>query len=511
METLLSSYNRYLAGTEPGRIILTTVDSRLRPCSHTFLELNGCISKAAACLQSMGCCKGDRVLICINSALQVRAFFWGALMLGAVPCVLFPGLGTGGLSARLQAAEACFLVTDLDPAKLSAAVFSEGSLKKVMLTGKEASDPLFCAYHEEEWNGIAECADVHPEDPAFMVFTSGTTGRPKPVIHCHGIADAIVRSMWDVLHADADDVFWCTAHPAWITGTVYGLIGPVLCGIHSIDYEGSFHAKRWMPILQDRKVTLWYTAPTALRGLMREEPDFFARFDFSALKQVYSIGEPLPVSVFDWGKAVFHQPIYDTWFQTETGTIRIANQPGREMIPGWMGRPVDDTVILSPERGETGPLTLRSGFSSMFREYYGMPDETAERVSGEEFMTGDIVSMNAEGFIHYESRSDDVINTSGHLVGPLEVEQTLTANSAVAAAAVVSEPDDLLYEQPAAFLVLEKSCDWSRELEIALRVAVNTGVSVYAVPKHFYIVEDLPRTMSGKIDRAALRARLRSA
>ncbi len=511
METLLSSYRQQAAETDPGRILLTTVDSRLQSVSYTFRELDELSSKAAECLRSLDCRRGDRVLISAGSSLQIRIFFWGALKLGAVPCVLFPGLGTGGLSVRLRAADACFLVTDADPLKLSGAVCLPDSLKRIILLGKPSEDPLFFVWHAEDWSGIRESENADPDDPAFIVFTSGTTGTPKPVVHRHGIAEAVIRSMRDILHADPSDTYWCTAHPAWITGTVYGLIGPALCGIHSIQYDGSFHAKRWMPILQDRKVTLWYTAPTALRGLMREETSFFEQFDLSALKQIYSIGEPLPVKVFEWGRAVFHQPVYDTWFQTETGTIRIANGPGRPLIPGWMGKPVDDTVLLSPRPGENGPLILKAGFSSMFRGYHGMPEETSERISGENFMTGDLVRMDSEGMIYYEGRTDDVINTSGHLVSPLEVEQTLTANPAVAAAAVVSEPDELIYEQPAAFLVLEKGFEWSRELESALRVAVNTGVSVYAVPKHYYIVEELPHTMSGKIDRASLRARLRSA
>ena len=308
--------------------------------------------------------------------------------------------------------------------------------------------------------------------------------------------------MRDILHALPDDLYWCTAHPAWITGTVYGILGPMLCGIPSLQYEGSFHAKRWMPILQEKKVSLWYTAPTALRGLMREDQRFFEDFDFSSLKQIYSIGEPLSEKVYEWGLQTFHQPIYDTWFQTECGTIRIANQPGKPLRPGWMGQPVDDTTANLKENGR---LFLASGFSSMFKGYYGMPEAAAQKVSGGLYDTGDLTEMDENGLLRFAGRADDVINTSGHLVGPLEVEQVLAENPAVAEAAVIGVPDELLYEAPAAFLVLAEGMEWSRQLESALKVAVNNGVSPYAVPKHFTIVDELPQTVNGKINRKAVR------
>jgi acetyl-CoA synthetase len=312
--------------------------------------------------------------------------------------------------------------------------------------------------------------------------------------------------MKDIIHASADDVYWCTAHSAWITGTVYGILGPVLCGIPSLQYDGNFHAKRWMPILQDQRVTLWYTAPTALRGLMREEDDFFKNYDFSSIKQIYSIGEPLSEREFLWGEKIFGRPVYDTWFQTECGTIRIANQPGLPIRPGWMGRPVDDTEIcLDGSLQDHGRLRLKSGFDSMFKGYYGMPEAGSEKVADGIYDTGDLVSRDEEGLLHFEGRADDVINTSGHLVGPLEVEQVLNSHPAVASAAVTGVPDDLLYEAPAAFLVLEEGVEWDRRLETALKVAVNNGVSPYAVPKYFRVVDSLPQTQSGKINRAELK------
>lgn len=500
--TILSVYKKQLESTVSGETMLTVIDSRQQAAFYDMITLDEMSSRTAACLRSFGCKKGDRVLISAKSTISLWSFFWGALKLGAVPCVLFPGLGPGGLAVRLQAADTCFFITDTDPSKLTGKVEFPKTLKKIILIDKLSDDPLYACWNESEWPPLPEVTTVTPEDDAFIVFTSGTTGTPKPVLHRHGIADAVIRSMKDLLHASADDMYWCTAHPAWITGTVYGILGPMLCGIPSLQYEGSFHAKRWMPILQDRKVTLWYTAPTALRGLMREEQTFFEGFDFSALKQIYSIGEPLSEKVYEWGAQTFRQPIYDTWFQTECGTIRIANRPGEPLRPGWMGRPVDDTKVNLKENGR---LFLASGFSSMFKCYYGMPEATALKVSDGLYDTGDLASMDKDGLLHFEGRADDVINTSGHLVGPLEVEQVLTADPAVTAAAVAGVPDELLYEAPAAFLVLAEGTEWNRQLETALKVAVNNSVSPYAVPKHFYLIDELPLTESGKINRKALK------
>ena len=534
--TILDIYQAQLEKKTIRKNLLTIVGSRLDSVSYDLNALDDKSSRAAACLQTHGCEKGDRVLISTRETLLIWSFFWGALKLGAVPCVLFPGLGNGGLEVRLKAAEACFFVTDIHPSKLINDIKYPDRLKRIIIADNKLSPvptegfeivpehlrlhfssgpedkSLFALYKEEKYQPIYHTDAVMPDDDAFIVFTSGTTGTPKPVVHRHGIADAIVSSMKNVLHAVPEDVYWCTAHPAWITGTVYGILGPMLCSVPSIQYEGNFHAKRWMPILQNQKVSLWYTAPTALRALKREEDSFFKDFDFSSLKQIYSIGEPLSEAVYHWSVRIFSQPVYDTWFQTECGTIRIANQPGAKIIPGWMGKAVSDcsAEITLPNPDGIGSLVLKSGFSSMFKEYYNMPEETSQKISDSFYQTGDLASQNEEGYFHFEGRADDVINTSGHLVSPMEIEQVLNEHTDVVSAAVIAEPDELLYEAPAAFIVLKEGKQWNRQLETALKVSVNNSVSPYAVPKHFYITENIPQTPSGKISRSELKEILNS-
>ncbi len=524
-KTLLSLYEEQLRNSAAGKTLLTVIDSRLQAVSYDMPALDKKINRTAAFLKAYGCLKGDRVLISARDTVKVWSFFWGAMKLGAVPCVLFPELGMGGLEVRLKAADAGFLITDADPEKLLASVTFPETLKHGISLSKKSTGALpFCRYDEDEEDLDENIVPEKPdeEDDAFIVFTSGTSGTPKPVVHRHGIADAVIRSMRDILHASSSDVYWCTAHPAWITGTVYGILGPVLCGIPSLQYEGMFHAKRWMPILQGQKVSLWYTAPTALRSLMREDDAFFAGYDFSALKQIYSIGEPLSAKVYEWGSRIFGRPVYDTWFQTECGTVRIANQPGAPLTPGRMGSPVDDTeIVLKSETGDNSGCTdenntgicrlyLKSGFSSGFKEYYNMPAETAAKRPDGLFDTGDLVSRDPDGSLRFEGRADDVINTSGHLVSPLEVEQVLASCPEVVSAAVVGAPDDLLFEAPAAFLILAEGVEWTKQLETSLKVAVNNNVSSYAVPKKFYPVDDFPATSSGKVSRSELKKRIRS-
>lgn len=510
--TLLSCWHEVFSTPEAGtRILLRVFDGRLNERMISVREFESAVRSVAGALVRHGVKRGDHVFLSLTTQPELIQAFWAVLWLGAVPCALFPEHGAEALLARFQAGRADVLITDRESSALDEAAVSYGALRMTLhydsLTAETAGEPA------------AIPSDVTPDDPAFMVFTSGSTGFPKAVLHRHGIAPAILRSMRDVLGVGLDETYWCTAHPAWITGAVYGILGPVLSGVTMIAYNGAFHAKRWLPLIETAGVTTLYTAPSALRGLMRMDDAFYQGFDLSKLRAVFSVGEPLSGEVYDWGQRALGKTIYDTWFQSEAGTIRIANRRGEAVVPDWMGLPVDDckAVLLDDElaeiplsnAGRIGKLALRRGWESEFTGYYGNSELTDAKYTGDYYLTGDLAKCDERGRYHFIGRDDDLLNTSGHLLGPFEVEKLLNADAAVADAAVVSVPDPLVFEAVAAYIVLREGAVWDEAAELRVRKAVTSAIAAYAAPKVFILVDALPRNDAGKILRRELRARLR--
>lgn len=221
------------------------------------------------------------------------------------------------------------------------------------------------------------CRETSPETPSVLHYTSGSTGKPKGVLHVHGSIATQMATGQEVLGLREEDVYWCTADQGWVTGTSYGIIAPWSLGITQIHYGGGYDAEAWFTILERKRVTVWYTAPTALRMLMREDPELYRRFDLSRLRHICSVGEPLNPEVIRWAKEVLGKDIYDTWFQTETGAIMLSNRQGIEILPGSMGKPVEgiEAAILDDEGrpqpdGEQGHLCLKAGWPSMFRRLW---------------------------------------------------------------------------------------------------------------------------------------------
>ena len=511
MTTLIAAWEKRFHNLEESAApLLRTFDGRLTEASVSEAEFQASVSRLAGALRKEGIGRGDHVFLSLASVTEITAHFWALLWIGAVPCALFPDHGAEAVSARLSAGAAAYVITDRSAGPIHEAGKSYGKLRRIILAGDlngSEATPFFAP------------PELGADDPAFMVFTSGSTGFPKAVAHRHGIAAAILRSMTRTLGVNPGEAYWCTAHPAWITGTVYAVIGPILSGAVSIQYTGAFHAKRWLPLLEKARVSTLYTAPSALRSLMRMDDDFFHGFDLSNLRAVFSVGEPLTGSIYEWGNRALRRPIYDTWFQSEAGTIRIANLPGDEIAPDWMGKAVDDSdVILLNESyqpfaaettGRVGKLALRSGWGSAFTGYFGREDLTASKFSGEFYLSGDLAKRDEMGRYKFIGRDDDLINTSGHLLGPFEVESVLCADDAVQDAAVVSVPDPLTFEAVAAFLVLKAGHEWNDALELRLRTAVSAAIAAYAAPKLFVVVGELPRNDAGKVLRRELRDRLR--
>ena len=350
------------------------------------------------------------------------------------------------------------------------------------------------------------------EMPSLLHYTSGSTGKPKGVLHRHGSLLSQQATCRDVLGLREDDIYWCTADTGWVTGTSYGIIGPWSLGVTQVHYGGPFDAQAWMQLLDREAVTVWYTAPTALRMLMQADLAVFAG-PRSALRSLFAVGEPLNPEVIAWSSRTLGLDVHDTWFQTETGSIMIANQPGLEIRPGSMGRPVAgvEAAILGDDgvpvgTGEQGHLCLRPGWHSMFTTYLNQGEVYREKFRHGWYHTGDTARCDHDGYFWFLGRSDDVINTAGHLVSPFEVESALLELEEVAEGGVIGAPDDLLFEKVVAYVALGAGFQPSPELDLKIRIHVANRVSSIASPREVIFCPAIPKTKSGKILRRVLKA-----
>jgi acetyl-CoA synthetase len=368
-------------------------------------------------------------------------------------------------------------------------------------------------------------AHTRPEDPALLHFTSGTTGRPKGAVHVHEAVVAHHATARFSLDLAPGDVYWCTADPGWVTGTSYGIIGPLTRGARIVTDSADFDPRRWYTILQDERIEVFYTAPTALRMLMRKGIELAHEHSFPALRHIVSVGEPLNPEAVVWGMEAFGLPIHDTWWQTETGAIMVSNYPGMPVRPGSMGRPVPGVEVAVLDRGAdgraavgdggvrvlttpdtVGELALRPGWPSMFRGYLGEPARYAKAFAGGWYLTGDLARIDADGYLWFVGRADDVIKSAGHLIGPFEVESALMEHPAVAEAGVIGKPDPLAGEIVKAFVTLKAGHEPTEALQRELIVFGRRRLGSVA-PREIAFEEQLPHTRSGKVMRRLLRAR----
>jgi acetyl-CoA synthetase len=316
-----------------------------------------------------------------------------------------------------------------------------------------------------------------------------------------------------ILSVQDEDIFWCTADPGWVTGVSYGIIGPWSQGITQVHFGGSYNAEAWFTVLEREKVNVWYTAPTALRMLMQEDQALFHRFDLSALRHIFSVGEPLNPAVIEWGRRTLQHDIYDTWFQTETGAIMISNRPGLPVRPGSMGQPfppieaaiLNDSGAPTPD-GQQGRLCLKAGWPAMFVAYRNRQDVYDAKFQEGFYDSGDMAIRDSDGYYWFIGRGDDVINTAGHLVSPFEVESALLEMEEVGEAGVIGAPDELFWEKVVAYIRLKPGIEWNRDLELKLRLHVTNRVSSVATPQDVRVVDSIPKNKSGKIMRRVLKA-----
>jgi len=484
---------------------------------YTFNDLDSETSKFANLLQSLGFVAGDALFTFLPKMPEQFFSFLGALKLQVICGTLFSNFGDEAIVDRLGDAKAKGLVTKRSLLKKILRVRDQlPALQYIIVIDIEDHESADIQSYQRLMGQASDNFNTpltSPNAPSVVHYTSGSTGKPKGVLHAHRSILHLARTASEVLNLTTSDIYWCTADQGWVTGTSYGIIGPWSLGVTQIHYGGGYDAKIWFDLLQNEGVTIWYSAPTALRMLMGEGTELSKSYNLSALRYIFSVGEPLNPEIINWALAALGKDIHDTWFQTETGGIMIANQPGLEIRPGSMGKPLYglESAIIDDEgkilgNNEQGNLCLKVGWSSMFSSY--LDNETAynQKFKNGYYYTGDTAIRDNDGYYWFKGRSDDVINTAGHLISPFEVESALLEIEEVAESGVIGAPDELLYEKVVAFVRLHKQYNWSRDLEVKIRLHVSNKASSIATPQEIIFVDHIPKNKTGKIMRRVLKA-----
>jgi acetyl-CoA synthetase len=484
--------------------------------SISYAELASLSNKFANVLKSNGISKGDRVFIFLPRIEELYVSFLGALKAGAIASTLFAAFGPDALFDRLHDSGAKILVVSPDLKDRVDKIRDRlPELKKVIVTGDIplGKDELGFSNELSKASDKFDIVHMAPKDKAYMLYTSGTTGKPKGVVHTHyDIVHQHITAKW-ILDIHAEDVYWCTADPGWVTGISYGILGPFSNGATSIVDTARFSAERWYKIINDFKVTVWYTAPTAIRMMMKEGAELAKRYNLSSLRHLASVGEPLNPEAIWWGLENIGLAFHDNWWQTETGGILIANYPCMDIKVGSMGRPfpgvvagiVDDAGKELPAKTE-GNLAIRPGWPSMMLEIWNNREKYDSYFKDGWYLSGDRAWKDEEGYFWFVGRADDVIKTAGHRVGPFEVESALIEHPAVAEAGVIGKPDELYGEIIKAFIALKKGFAPSDELKADIQKFIKTKLAGHAYPKEIEFRDSLPKTRSGKIMRRVLKA-----
>jgi acetyl-CoA synthetase len=516
--------DRHAAGPRRDHVAIRWRGRRGERREFTYGELSRLSNRFANVLASLGVEAGERIFSLCPRVPELYVAALGTWKQRAVTSPLFPAFGPEPIRERLQRGGGAVLVTteSLYRRRVAPIRAELTDLRHVLIIGDPGETPEGTL----DLRGLLEAASdefvigpTAPEDPALLHFTSGTTGRPKGALHVHDAVTAHHATARFALDLHPEDVFWCTADPGWVTGTSYGIIAPLTHGLTSIVEEAEFDAAGWYQLLQDEAVTVWYTAPTAIRLLMRAGADLARQYDLSRLRLVASVGEPLAPDAVAWAQAVWGKPVLDNWWQTETGGIMISNYVSMPVRPGSMGRPVpgieaglvehaeDGSVRVIEAPDERGEIALRAGWPSMFRAYFGDPERYARCFADGWYLTGDLATRDADGYFWFVGRADDVIKSAGHLIGPFEVESALTEHPAVAEAAVIGLPDPILGDAVTAFVVLRAGFEAGPDLERDLLAHGRQRLGAQVAPRSVRFVEDLPHTRSGKVMRRLLRAR----
>ncbi len=520
-----AAVTRHVTAGRGHHIALRWIDRGGERHNYSYNDLDRLSSRFCNVLQELGIEKGDRIFTLASRIPELYITALGAWKRGAVFCPLFSAFGPEPIQTRMSIAEGKLLLTTqaLYRRKIAQIRDQLPELANVLLAGEgaEVDEALGLLSWQQLMDRADESCDVsmtHRGDPAILHFTSGTTGTPKGALHVH---DAVVGHYVTgryALDLQADDVCWCTADPGWVTGTSYGIVAPLVCGVTLISDEAEFDAARWYQILDNEKVSVWYTAPTAIRMLMKSGTELARDHNYARLRFMASVGEPLSPDCVRWGLEAFGLPFHDNWWQTETGAIMIANFAGLPIKPGSMGLPIPGIDVGIVEHrgdelheitasGQEGELAIRPGWPSMFQAYINNPERYETSFQGGWYLTGDLAKRDDDGYYWFVGRADDVIKSAGHLIGPFEVESSLAEHELVLEAGVIGKPDPIAGAVVKAFVVLKEGAEKNDATLKSIMAHARKTLGPAVAPREIEFVADLPKTRSGKIMRRLLKAR----
>lgn len=489
---------------------------------YTYNDIRIATNTIGQFLRDIGINPEDRVCLFMDKIPELYLGFLGILKIGAIAQPLFSAFGDESLYIRLENAQTRAIITQKKHApKIRKIIDKMPFLEYIIIVDHEPGKPL--GAREIAFDlGKAPPIDkfeIHPtraESPSVLHYTSGTTGQPKGVKHVHySLIAQYLTAKW-VLDLRDDDIYWCTADPGWVTGTSYGIIGAFSNGVTQCVMDTGFSAETWYRFIEKHRITMWYSAPTAIRSLMKAGDEVIKKYDLSCLRHLASVGEPLNSEAVIWSEKVFGKAFLDTYWQTETGCIMISNYPEMKIKPGSMGKPFPGitATVVNPETfepynetGKIGLIAIKPGWPSMMRTYWNNEETYKKKFRNGWYLPGDRSSIDSDGYFWFVGRDDDVINTGGHLVSPFEVESALLEHPSVAESAVVSKPDFVNMEVVKAFVTLKPGFIPSKDLDLDIMNFVRKKLSPLAMPQEIEFVDSLPKTRSGKIMRRILKAK----
>ncbi|MFH1522471.1 MAG: acetate--CoA ligase [Patescibacteria group bacterium] len=536
-----NALDRHIGTKTERKTAILWEDETGRTRKYTYLELYREVNKLVNALRGLGVKKGDRVAIYMPNIPEIAIVMLACAKIGAMHSVVYAGYSAGALADRIKDARAKILFTADGSFRRGKAIDLKSiadesvkqckTIKKVIVVKNNKKKVKFNKKRDvwyadfiKAQSAEAKCAMMDAEDPAFVLYTSGTTSKPKGVVHVHGgYAVGVLRTIKWVFDLHGDEIFWCTADPGWITGHSYIIYGPLMAGVTTLMYEGvpdMPEPDRIWRVVEKYKVNVLYTAPTLIRAMMKYGAKWPKKHKMKSLRILGSVGEPINPEAWKWYYKYVGKnrcPIMDTWWQTETGMNMITPLPAAPLKAGSAGKPfpgiaaqVVDKKGKSVPAGKGGYLVIKNQWPSMIRTIFNNPERYIKTYWKEikgAYFTGDIAFQDKDGFYWIQGRTDDVLKIAGHRIGTAEVESAFVSHKSVVEAGVIGIPDPIKMEVIKAFVILRQGVKVSDKLKDELKMHVRKTLGPMAVIKDIAFVDKLPKTRSGKIMRRVLKAK----